>query len=335
MITWTPEHVLSTDGEIQSDECEVTMQLLPMRAVIDQRAIQFAQGFFHQEDAEDSQPNDWKKGLHLIPPPRFRTFSVKKWKLKVDDIPQKLDVDALRDGSIVELINLSPIDGMVIVLNQASVEDSVGFADVMGGLTGSWLQEIVSTQLYKFLANARPFEPISDVGQGITDLVVLPYEAFKNGDDIRRAVSSGMVSLAGTMAFQALTTTSRLTEYAASRMAALVGGRHQNLRPLPTRPTAAPKGVQDVTGHAIESLARGFQAANYKIVIVPYREYSRHGAVGAASSVLRGIPVMLVAPVTGATEALSYTLLGARNALRPDIRREEEASRTGFTSYDV
>jgi autophagy-related protein 2 len=324
---------LSSDGAIQNDECEVTMQLLPMRAILDQRAIQFAQGFFQQEHVEVS--NNWTNGLILVPPPRFRSFRVRKWKLKVDYIPQQLDVDALRDGCIVELINLSPIDGMVITLSQVAVEDVVGLGDVVGALTESWLDEIVSTQLYKFLANARPFEPISDVGQGISDLVVLPYDAFKNGEDFRRAVSSGLKSLAGTMAFQALTTTSRLTEYAASRMATLVGGRFQNHMPLPTRPTAAPKGVQDVTGHAMESLARGFQAANYKIVIVPYREYHRRGAIGAASSVLQGIPVMLVAPVTGAAEALSYTLLGARNALRPDIRREEEASRTAFTSYDT
>ena len=52
----------------------------------------------------------------------------------------------------------------------------------------------------------------------------------------------------------------------------------------------------------------------------------RNGMTGALTSVIKGIPVLLVAPLTGATEAASYTLLGARNALRPDIRKEEEAS---------
>lgn len=336
MVTWKPACPITSENEIESDDCEITMQLLPMRAIIDQRAIHFARSFFHKEELEEKKES-WSSRLHLIPPPRFHAFRVKPWKLKVDYIPQKLDVSALREGSIVELINISPIDGMIITLSQVSVEGVVGFGDVMGGLTSNWLQEIVSTQLHKFLANARPFEPITDVGQGVSDLVVLPYEAFKNGDDIRRAMSAGIKSLAETVTFQALTTTSRLTEYAATKMATIVGGRYHNsaANPLPARPTAAPKGVRDVTGHAMESLARGFQAANYKIVIVPYREYTRHGAAGAASSVLRGIPVMLVAPMTGATEALSYTLLGARNALRPDIRREEEASRTGFTSYDI
>lgn len=336
MITWKPERLVTEDNEVQSDDCEASVQILPMRVILDQRAIHFVQAFFRGEEKSEDK-KDWTAGLHMIPPPRFRAFRVRPWKLKVDYMPQKMDVGALRDGSVVELINIIPIDGMIITLSEVVVENGFGFGEVMSGLTGRWLQEVVSTQLHKFVANARPFEPLTDVGQGISDLVVLPYEAFKNGDAVQRAMTSGVKSLAETLTFQTLTTTSRLTEYAANKMANFIGGRYAGsaANPLPIRPTAAPKGVQDVTGHAMQSLARGFQAANYKVVIVPYREYGRNGATGAASSVLRGIPVMMVAPMTGAAEALSYTLLGARNALRPDLRREEEAARTGFTSYDV
>ena len=335
MVTYKPKKLVTADNEVESDDCDAQLQLLPMRLILDQRAIHFSQYFFRGDPKDDNVPDkkDWSAGLHQIPPPRFRAFGVKPWKLKVDYAPQKMDVTALRDGSVVELINIVPIDGMVITLKQVVVEDVVGFGDVMGGLTSSWLNEVVSTQLHKFVANARPFEPLTDVGQGISDLVVLPYEAFKNGDAVQSAMTSGVKSLAQTLTFQTLTTTSRLTEYAANRMATFVGGRYPGSasNPLPARPTSAPKGVQDVTGHAMQSLARGFQAANYKVVVVPYREYGKHGATGAATSVLRGIPVMVIAPMTGAAEALSYTLLGARNALRPDLRREEEAARTGFT----
>eukprot|EP00934_Nitzschia_sp_Nitz4_P004614 Nitzschia sp. Nitz4//scaffold119_size111653//42238//48064//NITZ4_004188-RA/size111653-augustus-gene-0.212-mRNA-1//1//CDS//3329533830//4604//frame0 len=335
MTTSKPPQPTTDEGEIANDISEATVQLLPMRAIIDQRAIIFLQAFFNNDVVGSSIKDDWTRELHLVPPPQFKTFKVKPWKLKVDYMPQRMDVGALREGSVVELVNISPIDGMIITLSQVDIREKVGFGDVIGSLSGSWLQEVVSTQLHKFVANARPFEPISDVGQGISDLVVLPYEAFKNGDDIQRAMSKGFKSLAETVTFQALTTTSKLTEYAANRMAGVVGDRYQGAsNPLPSRPSAPPRGMNDVTGHAMASLARGFQTANYKVVIVPYREYSRNGTTGAVSSVLRGVPVMLVAPVSGAAEALSYTLLGARNALRPDIRREEEASRTGFTNYD-
>lgn len=335
MITWHPKNKLTAENEIENDDCEVIMQLLPMRCIIDQRAVQFIRAFLHSEDSGNDKSEKWSSDLHLVPPPRFRSFRVKPWKLKVDYIPKKLDVAALREGSFIELANISPIDGMVITLSEVRVGKVIGFGEAFSGLLSNWVKEICATQLHKFLSNARPFEPFTDVGQGIADLVVLPYEAFKNSEDVGRAMRSGFKCLAETVAFQALTTSSRLTQYAANKMASSVGGRRvQASNPLPSRPTHAPKGVGDVTGHAMQSLARGFQAANYKVVIVPYREFSRIGTTGAATSVIRGIPVLLVAPLTGATEALSYTLLGARNALRPDIRKEEEASRTGFNAYD-
>merc|ERR1712078_265870 len=103
-------------------------------------------------------------------------------------------------------------------------------------------------------------------------------------------------------------------------------GRNDTSDPLPPRPLSVPKGVGDARIHAARSLARGISAANYKVVVIPYREYLRNGMSGAVTSVIKGIPVLLVAPLSGATEAASYTLLGARNALRPELRKEEEAS---------
>jgi autophagy-related protein 2 len=88
--------------------------------------------------------------------------------------------------------------------------------------------------------------------------------------------------------------------------------------------------MTDTATHGLESIARGFQEANFKVVIIPYREYQRNGTTGALKSVLRGIPVALAAPASGAVEALSFTLLGARNQLRPDIRKEEEVNQRGL-----
>ena len=68
------------------------------------------------------------------------------------------------------------------------------------------------------------------------------------------------------------------------------------------------------------------------IVYIPYKEYQRKGASGAAKSVVRGIPVAVRAPLSGASEALSYTLLGVRNQLRPDIMKEEKANLRGLSN---
>lgn len=332
MATWAPAHKITEDNEIASDECSLSMQLMPMRCLLDQRAISFMKAFFNNDDTHTGKRKDgkqrWSSNLHLPSPPTVKSLKIKPWKVKVDYYPSRVDVTALREGSIVELVNLSPIQWMVITLDEVTVLDSDGFGPAFSEIVSIWIKEICNTQLYKFLANARPFEPFTDVGQGLTDLMILPYEAFKQGDSIQRAMKNGVKSLAETVAFQTLATTSGLTKMAAGLMADSLGlkGRNDASDPLPSRPHAIPKGVGDARLHAAKSLARGVSAANYKVVIVPYREYQRNGVSGAVTSVIKAIPVLLVAPLSGATEAASYTLLGARNALRPDLRKEEEAS---------
>ena len=347
MITWRPSEKVTEDNELANDICEFTMQLLPMRCIIDQRVISFIRAFI-SSDADD-QPSSWMKGRHVVPPPHFRVFKAKPWKIKIDYIPKKIDFAALREGSFVELVNLNPIDGMVITLRNVNVDNMVGIGSSLGCVARGWIQDICATQLHKFLTHARPFEPFVNIGGGMCDVVVLPYEAFKNGESVSKALRSGVSNLAGTVAFETLTTTSKLTKFAAKQMSKVVGNlplqpgkpdqqhhHHQQQRqpdgstPLPARPTEVPSAFSEVTGHALNSLSHGLQAANYKVIIVPYREYTRSGPTGAAKSVLKGIPVMVVGPMTGATEALSYTLLGARNALRPDIRKEEETIMRGL-----
>jgi hypothetical protein len=332
MATWAPVNKITKDNEIASEECNVTVQFMPMRCLLDQRAISFLKAFFNNEDIHSAQTKNekdkWSSRLHLPPPPTVKTFKIKPWKVKVDYYPTRIDLTALREGSIVELVNLSPIQRMIITLDEVIVLNSDGFGPVFSETVSSWIKDICATQLHKFLANARPFEAFTDVGQGLTDLVILPYEAFKQGDSIQRAMKQGVKSLAETVVFQTLATTSGLTKMAAGLMADSLGlkGLNDASDPLPSRPLSIPKGIGDARLHAARSLARGVSAANYKVVVVPYREYLRSGMSGAVTSVIKGIPVLLVAPLSGATEAASYTLLGARNALRPDLRKEEEAS---------
>ena len=225
MITWAPKNIITTENGIESDECDVTVQLLPMRCILDQRTISFVKAFFNKNDSNKRVENskDWSSGLHLLPPPRFNTFKIKSWKVKVDYYPTRIDLLALREGSIVELVNLSPIHRMVITLSEVIVTRSLGLFPVLEAIVSSYIKEIRATQLHKFVANAIPFEAVTDVGQGLTDLAILPYDAFKQGDSIQNAMKKGMESLAETVVFQSLTTSSGLTKFAADIMAYSLG----------------------------------------------------------------------------------------------------------------
>ena len=323
MVTWCADTRVSPEGELLNDQCEAAIKFLPLRCFLDQRAIRFLCAFFASDTPKEKAENaSLPPGLHSVPPPIFRKFISKPLKLKVNYKPEKLDQGALYNGQIVELLNLSPLEGLVLTLQQVEIVDAVGFGGVLSILVPKWIQYVSSTQLMKFLTNAKPFEPLATLGEGFSDMVLLPWEAMKERGDVEKAFRAGAASFGRAVAYEAFTLSSEVAEAVASAG----GGQHL----LPSRPPEIPAGVQDTATHIVESLSRGFQAANTKIIVIPYREYQRNGTTGLVSSVVRGIPVAITAPASGAAEALSYALIGMRNRLRPDIRREEEVSQRGL-----
>jgi autophagy-related protein 2 len=46
---------------------------------------------------------------------------------------------------------------------------------------------------------------------------------------------------------------------------------------------------------------------------------------GAVRSVIRAVPIAVLKPMIGASEAVSKTLLGLHNTLDPNVRTENEA----------
>jgi autophagy-related protein 2 len=336
MVSWHPNYRITEENEIVNDVSQVTLDVLPLRCNIDQRAIRFAIAFFTaDDDIAEKTEHKWAVGLKEIPPPLFQSFKVKPCKLKVNYSPKKVNVEALREGSYVELINISPLVDMVITLQEVRMKDLVGFGPNIKELLSRWIEDVCNTQIYKFVANAKPFQPISSVSGSAANLIVVPWEAYKKGDKVGRAMRAGAASFAGSVAYETLNTSAKLTGLAAQALSSATPDRRSiesavSSSFLPSRPNDTPRGIGDTANHALESLVAGLETANYKIVIVPYREYRRSGTTGAVKSVMRGIPVAIAAPVSAATEALSYTLLGARNQVRPDTRKEEEASERGL-----
>jgi autophagy-related protein 2 len=81
------------------------------------------------------------------------------------------------------------------------------------------------------------------------------------------------------------------------------------------------QGMRDSLEHAYDSLSKGLNTAAHTIIAIPIQELERGGAKGSVKAVIRALPIAIVKPVAGATEALSFTLLGARNLVDPDARR--------------
>lgn len=69
---------------------------------------------------------------------------------------------------------------------------------------------------------------------------------------------------------------------------------------------------------------------------MPIQQYEQTGVEGYFRSVIRAMPVAVLRPAAGVTEALSYTLLGLRNHINPqaksDADDEWDASHSVFLS---
>ena len=293
-----------------------------------QSAIRFIRSFFSSPDDETSD-EEYDTPAEAF----FQQFKVLPCKLKVDYIPLGVDTTALRDGAYVELINLLPLEDMVLTLKLLEMKNITGWGTAFGELSCRWLEDICATQLHKFITNSSPFKPFSHVGAGAANMVIIPLEEAKCNGPVVSALRKGTASFAGAIAFETLTTTAKLTKFAARKLSRLSLYRHLSTsETFPVDYNVTPRNINAAARPAIESLSKGLKEANAKIIIIPYREYQRVGTSGAVKSVLKGIPVAICAPLSGASEALSYTLIGARNQLYPSAYKEEEANLRGLSS---
>lgn len=101
------------------------------------------------------------------------------FKVKVDYTPIGVDVDALRAGNYVELLNLFPLESMELDLKSIRLRGLTGWGSLFGEFAKLWVNDIAATQLHKFVQSAPPFQTISNLGGATADLVMLPVQHFR------------------------------------------------------------------------------------------------------------------------------------------------------------
>ena len=90
------------------------------------------------------------------------------------------------------------------------------------------------------------------------------------------------------------------------------------------RAARQPLSLRDGLERAADSVSREVNRTVETVVCISVRQYRQAGPRGLVTSVVRALPIAVLRPVAGAAEALSYTLLGLRNSLDPQTRRDEE-----------
>ncbi|WVQ70336.1 uncharacterized protein L199_008562 [Kwoniella botswanensis] len=95
----------------------------------------------------------------------------------------------------------------------------------------------------------------------------------------------------------------------------------REVRPV-SRYADQPEGVKQGVQAAYKSLSKNVNAAAQTILAVPMEVYERSGDDGPLRAVVRAVPIAVLKPMIGTTEAVSKTLLGMRNSLDPSARKE-------------
>ncbi|RLN91464.1 hypothetical protein DYB28_011038, partial [Aphanomyces astaci] len=189
-------------------------------------------------------------------------------------------------------------------------------------------------QIHKCLASVVPMRSLSNIGAGAADLILLPMAQYGKDRRVVRGLRKGP-SRDHFVTIETLNTASKLARGTKSLLESadhvmqdskkkktLFNSRKGNThaRYLISQPANATEGWNQ----AYASMSRELHVVAKTIVAVPLLEYQRTGSHGYVKSVIRAVPVAVLRPMIGATEAMSRALIGVRNAVDPEMKEDME-----------
>lgn len=293
----------------------------------------------------------------------FQNVDVRPCKIKIDYRPNRVDYAALRAGDYLEVINLFVLEGMELMLRRVKMSGVDGWASMGEQVLMSWVNDISRHQIHKCVASVTmpPLRPFANIGSGAADLILLPMEHYGKDRRLVRGIKKGAKSFLKSVTIETLNTASKvaqgtqaLLEHADDVMSSssALRKKHLKYRQAGSRiqrnsRTLGGGGIRSAQDHgggiggrqyltqqpsnateglyqAYDSLSRELHVAAKTIVAVPLVEYQKTGSQGYVRSVIRAVPVAVLRPMIGATEAMSKALIGVRNAVDPELKEDIE-----------
>ncbi|KAJ7709834.1 hypothetical protein B0H17DRAFT_915352 [Mycena rosella] len=336
-----------------SEEARLRAKILPLRLYVDQDALDFLKKFFSFKDLQSAPPTESDSDGDIY----FQLAEIFPVDLKLDYKPRRVDYRALREGKTIELMNFFHFDGAEMTLRHITLAGITGWPRMFDMLNDLWTPDVKATQLVDVISGVAPIRSVVNVGSGVADLVLLPIAQYKKDGRIVRGVQKGTTAFFKSTAVEAIKLGARLatgTQVILEQAEDVLGGQFKNpvttetVQPgtggdyslryeqntsdeddepgdLISKYAEQPVDLKEGVQSAYKSLQRNFNSAAQTILAVPMEVYERSGNEGPVRSVIRAVPIAVLKPMIGASEAVSKTLLGLHNTLDPNVRRENEA----------
>ncbi|ETV99582.1 hypothetical protein H310_08237 [Aphanomyces invadans] len=338
------------------EEHRLKLKFLPLRINLDQDVLDFLKQFSRPTNSE-SPPTDDSAAFPKpdLPVPLhaptvisekpemapgaasffFQSVDIRSFKIKIDYRPQRVDFQALQAGDYLEVINLFVLEGMELSLRHIKLSGVSNWDALINQTLVHWVQDISRHQIHKCLASVVPMRSISNIGAGAADLILLPMAQYGKDRRVIRGLRKGATSFLKSVTIETLNTASKLARGTKSLLETAdhvmqdskkkktqfnsrKGNTHA--RYLISQPANATEGWNQ----AYASMSRELHVVAKTIVAVPLLEYQRTGSHGYVKSVIRAVPVAVLRPMIGATEAVSRALIGVRNAVDPEMKEDME-----------
>jgi len=323
-----PLEALKSDAN-PGNEAQLRIKINPFRIWIDRKLITFLRDFFSSSDNPCGAVSE-----EDLPEPQpvifFQYCYIAKCQLQVDNsfTEEGIDLASFQKGDYTELLNLLPLNKVMLTLQEHRFCGVSGWPQLIDFVLKAWINDIMSSQLHRFISGSAPIRPLVNVGKDVANLVMLPVKEYRKDGRVLRGIRKGAKGLVKSVTLETLNFSYWLTKHAASMLDDISFPQekqaHRNADRHREYFNEQPSGLLAGLNDGLDSISREIATTAHTIIAIPVKEYQRSGATGFVPSVIRALPIAVIRPVVGATEALSCTLLGARNALYPHAKREEE-----------
>lgn len=331
------------------EEYRLRLALLPLLLHLHQGQLDFLISFFGGQNSSFDQSTSVLQdsgGFQLSPAgisnygehtiseeallPYFQRFDIWPVLIRVDYTPSRVDLAALRGGKYVELVNLVPWKGVELQLRHVHAFGIYGWSSVCETVLGEWLEDISQNQIHKLLQGLPTIRSLVSVGSGAAKLVSLPVKSYKKDHRLLKGMQRGTIAFLRSISVEAV-----------GLGVHLAAGAHDILLqaeylltsippsvPWPSRSKTnfrsnQPKDAQQGIQQAYESLSDGVEKSASALVRAPLKTL-RHGAGAghALTNALWSAPAAAIAPASAAARAVHCALLGVRNSLDPEHKKE-------------
>ncbi|KAF4615034.1 hypothetical protein D9613_003111 [Agrocybe pediades] len=330
-----------------SQEARLRAKILPLRLYVDQDAVDFLKKFFSFKDPNAQPSSDSAEANEAY----IQSAEIFPIDLKLDYKPRRVDYRALKEGRTIELMNFFHFDGAEMTLRHITLSGVTGWSKMFEMLNDLWTPDVKATQLAEVISGVAPIRSVVNVGSGVADLILLPIAQYKKDGRIVRGVQKGATAFVKSTAIEAIKMGAKLatgTQVILEHAEGILGGQSDTITAEPVQISSGqaldfdeendeddadliskyaqqPADLREGVQSAYKSLQRNLSSAAQTILAVPMEVYERSGNEGPVRSVIRAVPIAVLKPMIGASEAVSKTLLGLHNTLDPNVRHDNDA----------